>query len=404
MKIRLLLTIAWLVTGFGLPTLAQQNVSTSSKSTPEATPTPTLEDYDTQILPDGHVIFRLLAPQANDVKVLIGVTSSVNEPQGTTTTQMTKNANGFWTVTSGPFEPSLYEYQFILDGCKIADPGNGMPKPQRHVNTSLLLIPGTPPDFLDTQNGAHGTMRDETYYSIVLSRNRHVLVYTPPTYDSSRAPLPVLYLYHGTFDTRYLWVTEGRLPQILDNLLAQRKAIPMIVVIPDAHALPIETTAMTSPDFWANLSTYWGNNEKAADEELFRDIIPFIQSHYNISNKPGERAIAGLSMGGLQAIATGIEHLGYFSWIGAFSPIPWLVLGDKLNNVLREPSKINESLQLFEIVTGDNDSMTGPATKQLESQLRALNIQHVYAVMPGTHSMFVWRPALSNFLQKIFMH
>jgi enterochelin esterase family protein len=279
-----------------------------------------------------------------------------------------------------------------------------MPKPQRHVNTSLLLIPGTPPDFLDTQNGAHGTVRDETYYSTALGRNRQVLIYTPPTYDKSSAPLPVLYLYQGAFDTRYLWVSEGRLPEILDNLLAQGKAFPMIVVIPDAHALPIETTPMTSPDFWANFSTYWANNEKAADEELFRDIIPFIQSHYNISNEARERAIAGLSMGGLQAIGTGIGHLGYFCWIGAFSPVPLSMLGEKFNNVLKEPSKINESLYLFEIVTGDNDSMTGPATRQLESQLRALDIQHVYTVLPGTHSMFVWRPALSDFLQKLFRH
>ena len=95
-----------------------------------------------------------------------------------------------------------------------------MPKPQRHVNTSLLLIPGTPPDFLDAQNGAHGTVRDETYYSTALGQNRHVLVYTPPTYDSSRRPLPVLYLYHGFGLTRYSWVTEGRVAQILDNLLA----------------------------------------------------------------------------------------------------------------------------------------------------------------------------------------
>jgi enterochelin esterase-like enzyme len=404
MKIRLLLAIAGVVTGFGAPTIAQQKVSTSGESTPEGTRTRTLEDYDTQILPDRHVIFRLLAPQANDVKVRMGVTSSVNEPQGTTTTQMTKDANGFWTVTLGPFAPSFYEYQFSLDGCTIADPGNGMPKPQRHVNTSLLLIPGTPPDFLDTQNGAHGTMRDETYYSTALGRNRQVLVYTPPTYDNSRFPLPVLYLYHGAFDTRYSWVTEGRLPQILDNLLAEGKAVPMIVVVPDAHALAVETTPMTSTDFWANFSAYWGKNERAADEELFHDIIPFIQTHYNISNKPRERAIAGLSMGGLQAIATGIGHLGYFSCIGAFSPVPLSVLGNNFNNALNEPSKINESLRLFEIVTGDNDLITGPATKQLESQLRALNIQYVYTVMPGTHSMFVWRPALSNFLQKIFMH
>jgi enterochelin esterase-like enzyme len=404
MKISFLITLAGLVAGFGVTSIAQEIVSMSNESTPEETRTRTLEDYDTQILPDRHVIFRLLAPRANDVKVRMGVTSSVNEPQGTTTTQMTKDANGFWTVTLGPFEPSFYEYQFSLDGCTIADPGNGMPKPQRHLNTSLLLIPGTPPDFLDTQNGAHGTMRDETYYSTALGRNRQVLVYTPPTYDNSRFPLPVLYLYHGAFDTRYSWVTEGRLPQILDNLLAEGKAVPMIVVVPEAHALAVETTPMISPDFWANFSDYWERNQIAADEELFHDIIPFIQSHYKISNQSRERAIAGLSMGALQAMATGIGHLGYFSWIGAFSPVPPSVLGNKFNTALKESNKINESLRLFEIVTGDNDSMTGLTTKQLDGQLTTLNLQHVYTVMPGTHSMFVWRPALSNFLQKIFKH
>jgi enterochelin esterase-like enzyme len=154
---------------------------------------------------------------------------------------MTKGSNGFWTVTMGPFEPNLYEYQFLVEGCKISDPGNEMPKPQRHVDTSLLLIPGTPPDFLGAQNGAHGTMRDDAYYSTTLGKNRRVLIYTPPSYDRSRAPLPVLYLYHGFYDTRYSWVTEGRLPQILDNLLAQGKAVPMLVVVPEAHALASRT-------------------------------------------------------------------------------------------------------------------------------------------------------------------
>jgi putative esterase/predicted carbohydrate-binding protein with CBM48 len=205
-------------------------------------PTPTLGEQYIQVLPDQRVTFRLLAPKANAVKVMIGVKSGVYEPQGTTTTEMTKQANDYWTVTLGPFDPNLYEYQFDIDGLLLPDPGNHMPKPQRHVNTSLLLIPGTPPDFLDEQAGAHGTVRDETHHWTALGKNRHVLIYTPPTYDHSSTPLPVLYLYHGIFDTRYSWVTEGRLPQILDNLLAQRKAVPMVVVIPDAHALRFRRT------------------------------------------------------------------------------------------------------------------------------------------------------------------
>ena len=246
-------------------------------------------------------------------------------------------------------------------------------------------------------------MRDETYYSTTLGKNRRVLVYTPPSYDRSRAPLPVLYLYHGFFDTRYSWVTEGRLAQILDNLLAQGKAVPMIVVVPEAHALPYEPTPATEPDFFANLYAYWAKNQSTTDDELFHDIIPFVQTRYNISDEPRERAIAGLSMGGLQAMETGIAHLGYFSWIGAFSPGSLSGLSDEFKNALKDPNKINANLRLLEIVAGDHDFL-GPAIRQFEIQLRALNIQHVYTVMPGTHSMFVWRPALANFLQEIFKH
>jgi hypothetical protein len=209
MKRRLLLALVGLAISFALPTFAQQKESTSTESTPAATPTPTLREHDTQVLPDRRVTFRLLAPKANAIKVVIGVKSGVYEGQGTTVTDMTKQADGFWTTTLGPFEPNLYEYQFDVDGVMLPDPGNEMPKPQRHVNTSLLLIPGTPPDFLDDQTGAHGTVRDETYYSTALGKNRHVLIYTPPAYGRSSTPLPVLYLYHGFFDTRYSWVTEG---------------------------------------------------------------------------------------------------------------------------------------------------------------------------------------------------
>jgi enterochelin esterase family protein len=404
LKTCLLLAFAWLAISFALPTLAQQKEPTPSQSTPEVTPTPTLGEHDTQVLPDRRVTFRLLAPKANAVKVLIGVNSGVYEPQGTTATNMTKQADGLWITTLGPFEPNLYEYQFDVDGVMLPDPSNDMPKPQRHVNTSLLLIPGTPPDFLDDQTGAHGTVRDEKYYSTALGKNRHILVYTPPTYDRSSTPLPVLYLYHGSSDTRYSWVTQGRLPQILDNLLAQGKAVPMVVVIPDAYALPFETMPVTHPgEFRPNTHDFWVKNQAAADQELFHDIIPFVQTHYNISDRPQERAIAGLSMGGLQAIETGIVHLGYFPWIGAFSPFSRMwVFSDEYKNVLKDQNKINQSLRLFQIVNGDNDHNTGPTTIEFEGQLRALNIKHVYTVLPGTHSMFVWRPALANFLQEIF--
>jgi enterochelin esterase-like enzyme len=237
-------------------------------------------------------------------------------------------------VTLGPFEPNLYEYQYLLDERQISDPTNDMPKPQRHVGTSLLLIPGDPPDFLDVQNGAHGTMRDETYFSTVLGKNRQVLVYTPPNYDGSQVPLPVLYLYHGFWDTRYSWVAEGRLAQILDNLLAEGKAVPMIVVLPEAHALPPEPSQDSSHDAPLN---YMNKNEGPVDEELFHDIIPFIQAHYKISDNPQERAIAGLSMGGLQGLRPGSGTLGTF--VGSVPSVPLFSRRRSLTSLRTRPSE-----------------------------------------------------------------
>ena len=139
------------------------------------------------------------------------------------------------------------------------------------------------------------------------------------------------------------------------------------------------------------------------DDELFHDIIPFVETHYNISDEPRERAIAGLSMGGLQSIETGIVHLGYFRWIGAFSPgVRPAALSDEFKNALKDPNKINENLYLFEIFTADNDKLVGKDIAEFEAQLKQTNIQHLYTVLPGTHSMLVGRQALVNFLQEIF--
>jgi enterochelin esterase family protein len=186
--------------------------------------------------------------------------------------------------------------------------------------------------------------------------------------------------------------------QILDNLLAEGKAVPMIVVVPEAHALPPEDIPGTDN------TPYLAKNQQAVDEELFHDIIPFIDTHYNISDEPRERAIAGLSMGGLQAIETGIAHLGYFRWIGAFSPgVRPAALSEEFKNALVEPDKINKTLLLFDIVSGDDDKVVGEDVTKFEGRLKQANVQHVYTLLSGgTHSMFVWRPALYSFLQQIF--
>jgi enterochelin esterase-like enzyme len=129
-----------------------------------------------------------------------------------------------------------------------------------------------------------------------------------------------------------------------------------------------------------------------------------IETHYNISNEPRERAIAGLSMGGLQAIETGIVHLGYFRWIGAFSPgLRSAAFSNEFKNALQDPNKINQHLLLFDIVVGADDKIIGEDVIAFEARLKQANVQHAYTIVPGgTHSMFVWRPALYDFLQQIF--
>jgi len=248
-------------------------------------------------------------------------------------------------------------------------------------------------------------MHDETYYSITLGQNRQVLVYTPPNYLHSNGSFPVLYLYHGFWDTRYSWVTEGRLAQMMDHLLAAGKVVPMVVVVPEAHALPPEPTPVTDPDFGKTVLPYLVRNKEAIDQELFRDLIPFLEARYSISQAAKERAIAGLSMGGLQAIETGIVHGGYFAWIGAFSPgtLPG-AFSKEYEQAIENPKKIDENLLLFDIVTGDDDQMVGKHIFEFENQLKKSKVRHRFTVIAGgTHSMFVWRSALATFLEQIFV-
>jgi enterochelin esterase-like enzyme len=351
----------------------------------------TVQDSITTLLPDNRVIFRLQAPQANSVSVDFG------SPPLDTVTPLTKDSNGLWSVTLGPYAADLYEYKFIVDGVVVTDPGNNLPKPQRQVNTSLLLVPANPPDFIDVQNVPHGSVHSDNYYSNVLGQWRHLLVYVPPGYDRSHfVPLPVLYLYHGFCDTEYSWVTQGRLAELMDNVLAQKKAVPMIVVVPDTEAL--------NPDIvqTSQLLQFLTDDAEAEDKELFNDIIPYVNGHYFARKDSRSRAIAGLSQGGFQTLESGLAHLDYFSALGVFSAGFFGPLPDT-DQALQNPERINRQIQYFDVVVGSADTVAGPTAQQLDAELTQLNIRHIYQVVPGgIHSMDVWRPALYNFVQHIF--
>ena len=366
--------------------------ATTSVHAQAASPTPTPVS-STTILPNSRVTFALSAPQAGTVSLLFG---SVELFAPHPLIAMTRDSNGIWRVTLGPIVPDLYEYSFSVDGVVISDPGWAYQKPQRQVNTSLLLIPGNPPDFIDTQDVPHGAIHEETYFATNTQTFRKLLVYTPPGYGrKSYGPLPVLYLYHGAFDTVYSWVIQGRIQEILDNLLTARAIVPMIVVVPDVYS-----TVPGSPNDERD-----SNNTLDVDSQLFSDIIPFVNKNYDVQREASGRAIAGLSMGGYQALYSGLVHVAEFSAIGLFSAIYFPSAADRvaITDALNDAKLINRKIKYFDVLIGSADTVVLPSTNQIDSLLNGAGIRHIFELIPGgIHSMDVWRPALYNFVQKIF--
>jgi enterochelin esterase-like enzyme len=349
----------------------------------------------TQVLSDRSVTLRLMAPGARQVSALVGFSNppTVTAPRY----PLKKDGQGLWSTTIGPLVPGIYELQFDVDGLIISDPGSSLPKPQRQVSTSYLEIPGDEPSFCDVRDVPHGTMRLEFYSSKVLWVTRPLLVYTPPGYDEEQQrSYPVLYLYHGYGDTLYSWATDGRIHQIMDNALAERRAVPMVVVIPDTHALDPDKTARTE------IGRYLNANVQTEDRELFEDIIPFVNGRYRVRTDANSTALAGLSMGGFQTVYSGFIHSERFSMLGVFSAG---ILGEPepLEQALQSPEKIKADISYLYVTTGSHDPITGPATKAFVERLDKLNIPYTYEEYAGeVHSMNVWRPSVNNFIAKLF--
>ncbi len=228
-------------------------------------------------------------------------------------------------------------------------------------------------------------------------------VYTPPGYTDTTAPLPVLYLYHGYGDTAGSWVDQGRAPQILDNLIAEGKAPPMLVVIPDVETdlgeLVLENYALWSSDL---VQRFFLPNARAADLELTEDLIPFMAARFRARQDPGGRAIAGLSQGGYQALVSGLSHPDLFSAIGAFSPL--VTAGDAgYADGLKQPEALNRALTTFAIISGEQDGWLRKPIATFDEELTRLGVHHSYRLIPEQgHDMDVWRPALAEFVQRIF--
>ncbi|WP_420911297.1 alpha/beta hydrolase-fold protein [Winslowiella iniecta] len=354
-----------------------------------------VNDYVTTVNADNSVTFRLFAPSANKVTLFTGAT-----PESYVAHAMNKDAAGIWSYRSPVLSPNLYEYFFSVDGFRSIDTGTTFTKPQRQVNTSQVLVPGS---LLDVRAVPHGDLRTLTYHSGQLNAERQLAVWTPPGYDHSKQPLPVLYFYHGFGDSGRSAIDQGRIPQIMDNLLAEGKIKPMLVVIPDTET----DTAHTTPEDFIpqqRRKVFYPANANAADAELIHDIIPLIAQRFNVRQDADGRALAGLSQGGYQALVSGLRHLEWFSALATFSGVSTSTVPDSaVATQLAKPDEINRQLRHFTVVVGEKDTITGQDIAGLKQTLEQNGIKFDYHAYPGRgHEMDVWRPAYIAFVQQLF--
>ena len=329
---------------------------------------------------DRHVTFRLQAPKAAEVLV-VG-----QWPEGRV--PMVKGSNGVWAVTVGPIEPGVWEYSFQVDGLAMIDPGNPALKPMRAPRTSILHLPGQPPLVHDFQDVPHGVVHQHTYRSQALGRLRELVVYTPPGYDRQPdARFPTLYLQHGSGDNQATWVAHGKAHWILDNLLAQGRAKAMVVVMMDGHA----STGGSAGGPQSNTALF--------ERDLMEDVLPFVEANYRVKTDAANRAIAGLSMGGGQALAIGLQHPDRFAWVGGFSSgIPDQ---ESLTTLLGQPEAANQQLKLLWIACGKDDFLL-KRNLDFIALLTEQHIRHTWRQSAGAHSWPVWRGYLAEFAPLLF--
>lgn len=260
-----------------------------------------------EILAGNNVTFRIWAPEASEVTV------SGDFGRGT----LTKGEDGVWSVTIGPLVPDLYTYSFRVDGVKVTDPVNPGIKEGVRGSSSIFLLPGVETEFLDVKPVPYGTVSIVWYESTSLGILRNMRIYTPPGYENGNRQYPVFYLLHGAGDNDTGWSTIGRAGFIIDNLLAEKKVIPMIIVMPNGSirnwsvpAGAAETSEMTGG---------FENTMMRFENDVIKDIIPYVEKNYRVLADKKNRAIAGLSMGGGQTLRITLENPDMFNYIGVFS-------------------------------------------------------------------------------------
>ncbi len=365
------------------------------------------------VYPDGRAEFRLAAPDAQKVQVRVGKSFD-----------MVKGGDGVWSVTTTPLVVGFHYYTFTVDGANVADPasrtffGSGW-------DNSGIEIPEPPEvDYYSHKNVPHGQVSQRWYYSTVTAKWRRCYVYTPPDYDAARKRYPVLYLMHGWGENEQGWHTQGRADLILDNLIAEKKAVPMIIVMDNLNAAKPgeDATIFSARWMWpqpppqpagapaqgarpAAPRGLAGFTGATFTEMMLTDLAPMIEKTYRVLPGREHRAMAGLSMGGMQTFLTTLSNLDKFAYIGGFSGSTGGRGGTfdpktSNNGVFADAAAFNKKVKVLFLGIG---SVEGPGTRNFSEALTKAGVRNVYFESPGTaHEWLTWRRCLNDFAPRLF--
>jgi enterochelin esterase family protein len=343
---------------------------------------------------DGKVTFRIRAAEAKAVALSSGgdlpqIPFGQNLP-------LQKGADGVWSLTIGPVGPGAYRYAFVVDGVSTVDPAQPRVSESNDSTWSLFQVPGA--KFMDTLDVPHGAVAEVRYFSAELGKWRRMHVYTPPGYGLAQKRYPVLYLLHGAFDSDDSWSTVGRAADILDNLIAEGRAAPMIVAMPAGHQGP----------FSLGGGGAGGLGIENFVREFDKDIRPYVEKHYTIRSGPKSTAIAGLSMGGAQTLEIMVGHLKDFGYVGVFSSG---VLGGngasavddwgKAHAAQLDDKAARANLSLLWFSTGKDDFLLG-TTKATVALFEKHGFAPKFEESAGGHVWSNWRDYLHEFAPQLF--
>jgi enterochelin esterase-like enzyme len=350
--------------------------------------TPPAPVVSPKVHPDGSVTFRVRAEHAGKVSL---------ELEGGEPLDMQKDDQGVWSVTTSPLPPQYYGYIFRSDGVPLMDPSNPLLLPNLEQNRNMVHVPGPASLPWEVNDGPHGVVHHHLYKSSVVGDQRDFYVYTPPGYNPiAKTEYPVLYLLHGYGQKSSSWADVGFANVIFDHLIDEGKAKPMIVVMPLAYGgWDILTGGHAA--FWNDVLR--GRNFDNFTRALLTEVIPQVETSYRVKKHRDARAIAGLSMGGAEALLTGLNHLGEFSWVGSFSSGG---LRDNFGQEFPElDASANAKLRLLWVACGVDDGLIG-INRDFGKWLTSKGIIHTDVETPGKHTWMVWRQNLANFAPLLF--